>query len=114
MRRYPHLDARDSPALEARDCIRFPCPTKPTTSITVGPSRSASQAFADATSLAATSIRRSRSRRHFKMFVTRAIARPTVMRETIDWSPMATFADLLIGIVSVGLNAVAFVKLRYR
>jgi hypothetical protein len=44
------------------------------------------------------------------MFTARATTRPTVTSATSDWAPMSHFADGVSGIVSVGLNAVAFVS----
>lgn len=45
-----------------------------------------------------------------RMFTARAITSVAVSSETTDCSVIAIFANRLIGIVSVGLNAVAFVK----
>lgn len=47
-------------------------------------------------------------------FTARAITRPRMPSEISDWIPMAIFAQGASGITSVGLNAVAFVKPRYR
>ncbi len=49
---------------------------------------------------------------YFKMLVTRAIASPTVSRATADCSPMNALAGRVSGMVSVGLKAVALVRLR--
>ena len=48
------------------------------------------------------------------MFTARAATRATVSNEAPDCSPINAFAATVIGMVSVGLNAVAFVKLTYR
>jgi len=49
---------------------------------------------------------------YFKMLATRAIASPMVSRAIADCRPIAVLAWRVIGIVSVGLNAVALVRLR--
>ena len=48
------------------------------------------------------------------MLTARATTRATVTIETEDWAVIANFAHRDIGIVSVGLNAVALVKATYR
>ena len=49
---------------------------------------------------------------YFKMLATRAIASPMVTRAIVDCKPIAVLAWRVSGIVSVGLNAVALVRLR--
>ena len=49
-----------------------------------------------------------------KMFTARAITRPRTTSEIIACTAMAIFAQAASGIASVGLNAVALVKPRYR
>jgi len=49
---------------------------------------------------------------YFKMLVTRAMASPTVSRATADCKPMNALAGRVSGMVSVGLKAVALVRLR--
>jgi hypothetical protein len=49
-----------------------------------------------------------------RMFTARATTNPTVSRAATDWMPITTFAVCVSGIVSVGLNAVAFVNDVYR
>jgi hypothetical protein len=51
---------------------------------------------------------------YLRMLIARAMTRATVARDTADWASMAILAHLVIGIVSVGLNAVALVNDRYR
>jgi hypothetical protein len=48
------------------------------------------------------------------MFTARETTRPIVTSETSDWSAIISFALTVSGIVSVGLNAVAFVNYTYR
>ena len=48
------------------------------------------------------------------MFTARAITRLRMQREMSDCTPIAILAHGTSGITSVGLNAVAFVKPRYR
>ena len=49
-----------------------------------------------------------------RMLMARAMTNATVARDTADCVSMAILAYLVIGIVSVGLNAVALVNDRYR
>lgn len=51
---------------------------------------------------------------HCKIFTARETIRPSVTNETSDWIPITIFARGDSGIVSVGLNAVAFVSDTYR
>lgn len=51
---------------------------------------------------------------YLRMLTARAMTRPTVISETADWVIIVIFAHRENGKVSVGLNAVAFVKLKYR
>jgi hypothetical protein len=56
---------------------------------------------------------RSRSRQsHFSTFTTRAMISPAMTRAMADCSIIVIFAHLLVGSVSVGLNAVALVNAR--
>ena len=55
-----------------------------------------------------------RSDVYWKRLTTRARTRPTIANEISAWVPMATFAHGTIGIVSVGLNALAVVNPTYR
>jgi hypothetical protein len=48
------------------------------------------------------------------MLTARATTRATVTIETAAWAVMPIFAQRDIGMTSVGLNAAAFVKDRYR
>ena len=52
--------------------------------------------------------------RYLRMLTARATTRATVTIETLAWAVMPIFAHRDSGIVSVGLNAVALVKDRYR
>ncbi len=47
---------------------------------------------------------------HCRMLTARETMRPIVTSETSDWMPISPLARRLSGIVSVGLNAVAFVS----
>ena len=49
-----------------------------------------------------------------KMFTAREMTTATVMSDASDCSAMSSFAQPVSGIVSVGLNAVAFVNETYR
>jgi hypothetical protein len=51
---------------------------------------------------------------YFKMLTARAITRPSITREPTACTVMASLAQRASGITSVGLNAVASVKPRYR
>jgi len=51
---------------------------------------------------------------YFKMLTARAITRPMTARHAVACTAIASFAQREIGITSVGLNAVALVKPRYR
>ena len=57
---------------------------------------------------------RSRAACHFKMLTARAITRPSTERQAVAWTAIASFAQRASGMTSVGLNAVALVKARYR
>ena len=48
-----------------------------------------------------------------RMFTARDATTATVRSEAVDCTPMSSFAIAVRGIVSVGLNAVALVKLTY-
>ena len=48
------------------------------------------------------------------MLTARETMRPIVTSAISDWTPIRIFASEVSGIVSVGLKAVAFVKLVYR
>ena len=51
---------------------------------------------------------------HANTFTARAITRPTIANEMSDCTVIAILAQAAVGIASVGLRAVAFVKARYR
>ncbi len=53
-------------------------------------------------------------RRHCRTLTARAITSATVTSAIVDCTAISTFAQRANGSVSVGLNAVALVKLRYR
>lgn len=49
-----------------------------------------------------------------RIFTARAATSATVIREARDWIIISTFAHSVSGMVSVGLNAVAFVNETYK
>ena len=51
---------------------------------------------------------------YFKILTARAITSPNISREPAAWIAIAILAQRESGITSVGLNAVALVKPRYR
>ena len=51
---------------------------------------------------------------YFRMLTARAITSPRISSETAAWIAIASFAQRASGMTSVGLNAVALVKPRYR
>jgi len=51
---------------------------------------------------------------HCRMLATRAMASPMVISAMDDWTPISSLAFRVMGIVSVGLKAVALVRLRYK
>ena len=61
-----------------------------------------------------TFINTERTGHYFRTLTARAITRPIVARATIDCAIIASFAQRDSGIVSVGLKAVALVKLTYK
>jgi hypothetical protein len=51
---------------------------------------------------------------YWNRLTTRAMIKPTIANEMSAWDPIATLAHGTIGIVSVGLNALAVVNPTYR
>ncbi len=51
---------------------------------------------------------------HENTFTARAITRPTTASEITDWSAIVNFAQMVMGMTSVGLNAVLVVSPRIR
>jgi hypothetical protein len=49
-----------------------------------------------------------------RILTARAATSATVRSDAADWTPISDLAMIVNGIVSVGLNAVALVKLTYR
>ena len=76
--------------------------------------RAALRAARPAECVPALAQRRGVARRHAKTFTARAMTRPRMTSDTVAWSIMLSFAQGASGMASVGLNAVAFVKPRYR